>query len=54
MNKSKPYTKITYNPDFEKFKTSGINDDMFKIMERRAYDMAANNWSPCKCLFQRN
>jgi DNA topoisomerase II len=40
-NKTKPYTQITYNPDFEKFKTTGINDDMFKIMERRAYDMAA-------------
>ena len=38
---AKPYTKITYNPDFGKFKTTGINDDMFKIMERRAYDMAA-------------
>ena len=39
--KTKPYTKITYLPDYKRFKIDGITDDMFKIMEKRAYDMAA-------------
>ena len=36
-----PYTQITYHPDYKRFKTSGLSDDMIKIMEKRAYDMAA-------------
>ena len=37
--KSKPYTKITYLPDYKRFKSSGITDDMLKIMKKRAYDL---------------
>ena len=40
-NKAKPYTKITYTPDYSRFNTTGISGDMFKIMEKRAYDMGA-------------
>ena len=39
--KLKPYTKITYLPDYKRFKTSGLSDDLYKIMEKRAFDMAA-------------
>lgn len=38
-NKSKPYTKISYLPDYERFKSDGLTDDMIKIMRKRAYDL---------------
>ena len=37
--KSKPYTKITYIPDYKRFKSEGLTDDMIKIMKKRAYDL---------------
>ena len=37
--KSKPYTKITYTPDYKRFKSKGLTDDMIKIMKKRAYDL---------------
>ena len=39
--KSKPFTKITYIPDYKRFKSSGLTDDMIKIMLKRAYDLTA-------------
>ena len=39
--KSKPYTKISYIPDYERFKSSGLTDDMIHIMLKRAYDLTA-------------
>lgn len=39
--KEKPFTKITYHPDYKRFKIDGITEDMLKIMEKRAYDIAA-------------
>ena len=38
---SKPYTLIKYTPDYNRFNTSGIETDMYDIMTRRAYDLAA-------------
>ena len=40
-NSSKPYTKISYIPDYIRFNESGLSDDMYNIMEKRAYDLAA-------------
>ena len=40
-NSSKPYTKISYIPDYKRFKQSGLTDDMYSVMEKRAYDLAA-------------
>ena len=37
---TKPYTKITFVPDFEKFKLKGITKDMFNLLKKRAYDIA--------------
>lgn len=37
--KSKPYTKITYIPDYKRFQSEGLTDDMVKIMKKRAYDL---------------
>ena len=41
LNSKKQYTKITYSPDFSKFNTEGLSDDMVNIMKKRAYDMAS-------------
>lgn len=40
-NKQKPYTLIKYLPDYKRFGVECLEDDMFKIMKRRAYDVAA-------------
>lgn len=40
-NKGKPYTKITYYPDFERFGHSSLEDDMIRLITKRTYDAAA-------------
>ena len=40
-NKGKPYTKITYYPDFERFGHKNLEDDMIRLMTKRTYDAAA-------------
>lgn len=37
----KPYTLIRYLPDYARFKLAGLEKDMYDIMCRRAYDLAA-------------
>lgn len=37
------YTKITYRPDFERFGMTGIDDDTFKLIESRVYEVAGTN-----------
>jgi len=37
----KPYTIIRFLPDYSSFKLQGLTDNMFKIMEKRVYDMCA-------------
>ena len=37
----KPYTLIRYTPDYLRFKINGLEDDMYTIMSRRAYDLSA-------------
>ena len=39
--KSKPYTKVTFRPDFTRFKQKKITKDMLSVMTRRVYDIAA-------------
>lgn len=36
-----PYTKITYFPDYERFRMDGLSDDVFALLKKRAYDLAA-------------
>jgi len=40
-NTQKPYTLIRYKPDYKRFNIAGIEKDMYDIMSRRAYDLAA-------------
>lgn len=37
----KPFTTIEFKPDYEKFKTDNLSDDMYDIMIKRVYDMCA-------------
>jgi DNA topoisomerase-2 len=39
--KTKPYTKITFKPDYKRFGISGLSDDMKNLFIRRVYDIAA-------------
>ena len=39
--KSKPYTKITFKPDYARFGLQGITSDMMNLLQRRTYDIAA-------------
>jgi DNA topoisomerase II len=40
-NKGKPYTKITYYPDFERFGHKSLEKDMIRLITKRTYDAAA-------------
>jgi DNA topoisomerase-2 len=39
--KNKPYTKITFRPDFARLGVSGLTDDMISILKKRVYDIGA-------------
>ena len=39
--KAKPYTKITYYPDFSKFNSTGLTDNMITLITKRTYDASA-------------
>ncbi len=38
---NKPYTKITFYPDYEKFGLKGLDDEHFSLFQARVYDIAA-------------
>ena len=40
-NKGKPYTKITFIPDYEKFGMEGMDEDTYLLMQKRTYDVSA-------------
>jgi DNA topoisomerase-2 len=42
-NTSQHYTRITYKPDLKRFGMEGIDNDSFKIMEKRVYEIAGCN-----------
>jgi DNA topoisomerase-2 len=39
--KSKPYTKITFKPDYKRLGLSGLTADMISLFKKRVYDVAA-------------
>jgi DNA topoisomerase-2 len=39
--KTKPYTKITFKPDYRRFGVDGLTPDMVNILIKRIYDVAA-------------
>ena len=38
---AKPYVKISFLPDYERFGSDGITDDMFNLFKKRTFDIAA-------------
>ena len=38
-SKSKPYTKVTWLPDYERFGITSLSDDMFNIFKKRTFDI---------------
>ena len=38
--KNKPYTKITWLPDYKRFSMDGLNEDMKSLIKKRVYDIA--------------
>ena len=39
---TKPFTKITFVPDYARFELSGMTDDIKAVFEKRVYDLAAS------------
>lgn len=39
--KSKPYTKVSWLPDYKRFGIENITDDMYNLLIKRTYDIAA-------------
>lgn len=46
-----PYTKITFLPDYKRFGQKSLSDDMYKLMEKRVYDLCALTPSEVKVVF---
>jgi DNA topoisomerase-2 len=40
-SKVKPYTKITFKPDYSRLGISGLSDDMISLLKKRVYDISA-------------
>ena len=38
-SKSKPYTKVTWLPDYERFGIDSLTEDMFNLFKKRTYDI---------------
>jgi len=38
---TKPYTKVIFKPDYKRFGIHGITSDMFALLKKRIYDIAA-------------
>ena len=38
---TKPYTKVTFLPDYERFGIAGLSTDMLALLKKRVYDIAA-------------
>jgi len=39
--KTKPYTKITFKPDYNRFGIEGLSSDVISLLKKRVYDVAA-------------
>jgi len=39
--KTKPYTKITFKPDYQRLGLSGLSPSMIKLLKKRVYDISA-------------
>jgi DNA topoisomerase-2 len=40
-SKAKPYTKITFKPDYQRLGINGLSEDMIALLKKRVYDISA-------------
>jgi DNA topoisomerase II len=40
-SKTKPYTKVTFRPDYNRLGIEGLSEDLIALLKRRVYDIAA-------------
>ena len=52
--KVKPYTKVQWLLDYERFGFEGLSDDMFKLFKKRAWDIAAVTDKSLRVKFNEN
>ena len=52
--KGKPYTKISWLPDYKRFGITELNDDMFSLLKKRTYDISAITSKNVKVKFNSN
>ena len=43
QSKGEDFTKVTFYPDFQKFKMNGMDDDFEALVKRRVYDLAGTS-----------
>lgn len=41
VSKAKPYTKITFKPDYQRLGINGLNPDLIALLKKRVYDISA-------------
>ena len=46
--RTKPWTRISFSPDYAKFGTKGLTNDTMSLFKKRAYDIAACAPAGCK------
>ena len=53
-NKSKPYTKVSFLPDYSRFGIENLTKHMFQLLKKRVYDIAAVTDRSVKVKFNNN
>lgn len=49
--KSNSYTKITFEPDYERFNLEGLTEDIIGLFKKRVYDIAGTSYKKMKVWF---
>ena len=52
--KDKPYTKITFTPDYKRFNSEELSDDLCALVKKRTYDMVACSSGKIKVSYNGN
>ena len=50
----KPYTKITFTPDYQRFNCEELSDDLCALIKKRTYDMVACSAGKIKVSYNNN
>ena len=53
-SKVKPFTKVSWLPDYERFGMTGLTDDMFNLLKKRTMDISAVTDKSVKVKFNNN